>query len=279
MGIQEKFEGHWLGTLLVVAVIVAGGTWAVLNEVLVRPRDEEFARLQRRLEELEANEKIIHTAPELRLTDSSKRQGSIQPQGVNMETAPAGKQIFSPSGAISEGLGTPHQPTTTPEGVRYPGQRTQSPGQQLPGATTLTSQDERVLAEFLLNIPDGARVTILFEEDGQQVENANTLLEMKVVESGRLTLITRSRLHPPLFEEKDLISFLGDKRANNFSVSHVSHVIFVSRDSTHSVLRLFDAREAKMLATANINLTTAGNRPSPQRSTNRPPNPRPQADG
>jgi hypothetical protein len=58
MGIQEKFEGHWLGMLLVVAVIVAGGTWAVLDQVLVRPRDEEFARLQRRLEDLAANEKL-----------------------------------------------------------------------------------------------------------------------------------------------------------------------------------------------------------------------------
>jgi hypothetical protein len=216
----------------------------------------------------------------LRSADSSKRQGSIQHRGTDIETAPTGRQISSPSGAISEGLGTPHQPTSTPEGVRYPGQRLQSPGQQPPGAATLTSQDERVLAEFLLNIPDGARVAILFEEDGRQVEGVNTLLEMKVVESGRLTLITRSQLQPPLFKEKDLISFLVDKRADDFSVSHeVSHIIFVSRDSAHSVLRLFDSREAKVLAAANVNLAAAGSHPSPQRSTNRPPNPRPRADG
>jgi hypothetical protein len=56
MGLQEKFEQNWLGTIIVVAVIAAGTTWIVLDEVLVRPRDEEFARLQRRMEELETKQ-------------------------------------------------------------------------------------------------------------------------------------------------------------------------------------------------------------------------------
>lgn len=56
MGLQEKFDQNWLGTIVVVAAIVAGTTWVVLDEVLVRPRDEEFARLQRRMEELETKQ-------------------------------------------------------------------------------------------------------------------------------------------------------------------------------------------------------------------------------
>src|SRR4029079_8300603 len=79
MGLQERFEKHWLGTVLLVAVVIAGGTWTVLNQVLVRPRDEELARLERRLEELDGKGRNTSPAPAL-------KQGQVSaPSGVEGE--------------------------------------------------------------------------------------------------------------------------------------------------------------------------------------------------
>lgn len=53
MGLQERFESHWLGASILVAILASGVTWGALNQLLVRPRDEELARLQQRVAELE----------------------------------------------------------------------------------------------------------------------------------------------------------------------------------------------------------------------------------
>ena len=75
MGLRERLEQHWFVVTLVVVAVAVGTTWSVLNEVLVRPRDEEFARLQRRLSELEAKQSPPY-APELKPSDSLPADGN-----------------------------------------------------------------------------------------------------------------------------------------------------------------------------------------------------------
>ncbi|MEA2564193.1 MAG: hypothetical protein QOH06_5697 [Acidobacteriota bacterium] len=102
MGLQDKLERNWLGSILIVTVLVAGGTWSALNELLVRPRDEEFARLQRRLEELEANEKGRSHVPELRSTNSSEVQPTEAMEAPRIETRESPSDLSSPSGVETE---------------------------------------------------------------------------------------------------------------------------------------------------------------------------------
>lgn len=86
MGFRERLEQHWLIVTLVVVAVAVGTTWSVLNEVLVRPRDEEFARLQRRLEELEAREQREQT-------------GAGSPEfssGTSIEETPGAETTSSP---------------------------------------------------------------------------------------------------------------------------------------------------------------------------------------
>jgi hypothetical protein len=52
MNLREQFENRPVGSIIVMAILVVIGAWATLNELLVRPRDEELARLERRLNEL-----------------------------------------------------------------------------------------------------------------------------------------------------------------------------------------------------------------------------------
>jgi hypothetical protein len=102
MGLQDKIEQHPLGALLVVAVVVASATWGFLDQVLVRPRDEEFARLQRRMEELEAKEQALPSAP---ISQPNESEESETPPLANaaseprvLEQSTVARDIRTPSG-------------------------------------------------------------------------------------------------------------------------------------------------------------------------------------
>lgn len=102
MGLQERFEKHWLGTVVLVAVVVAGGTWTVLSQVLVRPRDEELARLERRLEELDGKGRNTSPSPALKQGPLSAPNGEgggaprLQSSTTDNATPPPTKSPSSP---------------------------------------------------------------------------------------------------------------------------------------------------------------------------------------
>lgn len=76
MTLRKQFENRPVGSILVIAILVAGGTWVTLNELLVRPRDEEFGRLERRLDELKEQASIVSAGR----NRSSTLRGEAEPE-------------------------------------------------------------------------------------------------------------------------------------------------------------------------------------------------------
>ena len=206
MGIQERFEKHWLGALGIVAVVAAAGAWGVLNEVLVRPRDEELMRLERRLAELDGNHS---TAPD------------------ELGSSPASSSAWG----------------STPTG-----QRPKVSRKEVQEPIKLNSRDEAQLEEFLLDIPEGATVTILLEEYDKETELARTLLEARIARASRVTVLTRDRVETT--RTKTTLDLARVVRVAG--LLEVSHVVLLSRSDQAFLLRLVDAREEDVVASVTI---------------------------
>jgi hypothetical protein len=203
MGLRENLDQHWLVVMLLVVAAAVGATWSVLNEVLVRPRDEEFARLQRRMEELEANERGRPHAPEPRSTNSEASQPtmtteasrlpqlresplpSIQPNGVERENAPVEKQAVSPNqSAIRDisGSSPSPAPSTILAAISGPHVVVSDPFRFTLNECLHIEREQRVRCRLLVeNLSDskqplvfnpmyasGGRVSFLVTEDGTQ---------------------------------------------------------------------------------------------------------------
>jgi hypothetical protein len=79
MEFRERLEKHWFVVMLLIAAVSASTTWAALNELLVRPRDEEFDRLKRRLEELEARQQVPPTPSDVSKSTVAKALDGVKP--------------------------------------------------------------------------------------------------------------------------------------------------------------------------------------------------------
>jgi hypothetical protein len=122
-GLRDRLEQHWVVVLLLVAAVAVGTTWTVLNEVLVRPRDEEFARVQRRLEECNAKEQARLPVPDSEPSRLSSRESNTEeaPMQTPSRSATSVPEQAAATRDTSAGPGTseplPSPTRTRPEPV------------------------------------------------------------------------------------------------------------------------------------------------------------------
>lgn len=69
-----RFKQHWLISLLILCSAVASGTWMLVIQVLVNPRDFEIARLEKALEDAKQAPHVIR--------DSSPTAGVVLSDGI-----------------------------------------------------------------------------------------------------------------------------------------------------------------------------------------------------
>jgi hypothetical protein len=124
MGVQEKFEQHWLVVIMVVVVASVGATWAVLNQVLVRPRDEEFERFKRHMEELETRRQVSSSSTDVTSADVASNprnsgEGTDKPENqadsARLRSVPQGETVGSAQPPKQESHG-PNSPNIFQKG-------------------------------------------------------------------------------------------------------------------------------------------------------------------
>jgi hypothetical protein len=171
MGLRDRLEQHWFVVLLFVVAVAVGTTWSVLNEVLVRPRDEEFARLQRRMQELEAKEQARPYPPDLRPSESSLRgrdDDKISGAAVDSEQEPFERDTATRDSSTASGprgiVPSPNQARDAPSNIEDIQTESPTGGSVEPASwPSFETESYRLTVEDMKKSGKTVRITMMLE--------------------------------------------------------------------------------------------------------------------